>query len=128
MTVFPYWRGRSTRMLYPGYPLVDLICDKEQSAPSDIYLAEIYDDSGAELLRGLSLYRLIDEMVTFSSSGNQFRNGSRIKTYLHGQMGTGQDKNIQKRDLPPYLSQNIAIKDCTLLHLQYFHQSRFYGA
>lgn len=48
---FPYWRGRSTRMLYPGYPLVDLICDKEQSAPSDIYLAEIYDDSGAELLR-----------------------------------------------------------------------------
>ena len=28
---FPYWRGRSTRMLYPGYPLVDLICDKEQS-------------------------------------------------------------------------------------------------
>jgi len=43
-------------------------------------------------------------------------------------METGQDKNIQKRDLPPYLSQNIAIKDCTLLHLQYFHQSRFYGA
>ena len=42
-------------------------------------------------------------------------------------MGTGQDKNIQKRDLPPYLSQNIAIKDCTLLHLQYFHQSRFMG-
>ena len=32
-------------------------------------------------------------------------------------METGQDKNIQKRDLPPYLSQNIAIKDCTLLHL-----------
>ena len=62
---FPHWRGRSTRMLYPGYPLVDLICDKEQSAPSDIYLAEIYDDSGAELLRGLSLYRLIDEMVIF---------------------------------------------------------------
>ena len=30
-----------------------------------IYLAEIYDDSGAELLRGLSLYRLIDEMVIF---------------------------------------------------------------
>ena len=61
----PYWRGRPTRMLYPGFPLVDLICDKEQSAPSDIDLAEIYDDSGAELLRGLSLYRLIDEMVIF---------------------------------------------------------------
>ena len=30
-----------------------------------LYLAEIYDDSGAELLRGLSLYRLIDEMVIF---------------------------------------------------------------
>ena len=62
---FPCWRDRHTRMLYPGYPLVDLICDKEQSAPSDIYLAEIYDDSSAELLRGLSLYHLIDEMVIF---------------------------------------------------------------
>ena len=62
---FPCWRDRYTRMLYPGYPLVDLICDKEQSAPSDIYLAEIYDDSSAELLRGLSLYHLIDEMVIF---------------------------------------------------------------
>ena len=62
---FPCWRDRYTRMLYPGYPLVDLICDKEQSAPSDIYLAEIYDDSSAELLRGLSLYHLIDEMIIF---------------------------------------------------------------
>ena len=103
---FPCWRNRYTRMLYPGYPLVDLICDKEQSAPSDIYLAEIYDDSSAELLRGLSLYHLIDEMV----------------------METGQDKNIQKRNLPPYLSQNIAIRDCTLLHLQYPNQPRFFAA
>ena len=46
---FPCWRDRYTRMLYPGYPLVDLICDV----------------SSAELLRGLSLYHLIDEMVIF---------------------------------------------------------------
>ena len=42
---FPYWRGRSTRMLYPGYPLVDLICDKEQSAPSDILLPVISSET-----------------------------------------------------------------------------------
>ncbi|MCS2442434.1 hypothetical protein NXX09_19755 [Bacteroides uniformis] len=125
---FPSRRGRSTRMLYPGYPLVDLICDKEQSAPSDIYLAEIYDDSGAELLRGLSLYRLIDEMVIFLLPVISSETVPVSKHISTDKWGTGQDKNIQKRDLPPYLSQNIAIKDCTLLHLQYFHQSRFYGA
>lgn len=124
---FPYWRGRSTRMLYPGYPLVDLICDKEQSAPSDIYLAEIYDDSGAELLRGLSLYRLIDEMVIFLLPviSSETVPVSNISPRTNGNW-SGQ--NIQKRDLPPYLSQNIAIKDCTLLHLQYPNQPRFFAA
>ena len=57
----PGYRRRQGLLLYFIYPL-NLW---EQSAPSDIYLAEIYDDSGAELLRGLSLYRLIDEMVIF---------------------------------------------------------------
>lgn len=89
---FPYWRGRSTRMLYPGYPLVDLICDKEQSAPSDIYLAEIYDDSGAELLRGLSLYRLIDEMVIFLLPVISSETVPVSKHISTDKWGTGQDK------------------------------------
>ena len=119
--------GAGTRMLYPGYPLVDLICDKEQSAPSDIYLAEIYDDSGAELLRGLSLYRLIDEMIIFllpviSSETVPYQNIS-PRT-----MENRKIQNIQKRDLSPGLLQGIAIRHCNILHLQYFHQSHFNGA
>lgn len=62
---FPYWQNRCTRSLHPEYPLTDLICDKDMAASSDIYQAEIYDDRSAELLRGLSLYHLIDEMVIF---------------------------------------------------------------
>ncbi len=62
---FPYWRGRSTRMLYPEYPLTDLICDRDTAAQSDIYQAEICDVRSSELLRGLSVYHLIDEMIIF---------------------------------------------------------------
>lgn len=62
---FPFWYGKHTRMLHTGYPFIDLMCDKDASAPSDIYLAEICDEEGSEFLRGLSLYHLIDEMVIF---------------------------------------------------------------
>ena len=62
---FPYWRERSTRHLFPGYPLVDLICEKDSNGPSTVFHAEIYDAASSELLRGLSLYRLIDELVIF---------------------------------------------------------------
>lgn len=60
------WHMKKSRRTYNGVHLnkksntQDVV---EQSLT--IYLAEIYDDSGAELLRGLSLYRLIDEMVIF---------------------------------------------------------------
>ena len=62
---FPYWRGRCTRRLFLGYPLVDLICEKETNGSSTVFHAEIYDAASSELLRGLSLYRLIDELVIF---------------------------------------------------------------
>ncbi|WP_018667095.1 hypothetical protein [Bacteroides gallinarum] len=62
---FPYWYGKRTRMLHSGCPFIDLMCDKDTSAPSDIYLAEVCDEESSEFLRGLSLYHLIDEMVIF---------------------------------------------------------------
>lgn len=62
---FPHWRKRGTRLLFPGYPLVSLICEKETNGSSTVFHAEIYDDTSSELLRGLSLYRLIDELVIF---------------------------------------------------------------
>ena len=62
---FPYWREHSTRHLFPGYPLVDLICEKDTSGSSTVFHAEICDEESVELLRGLSVYRLIDELVIF---------------------------------------------------------------
>ena len=48
--------------LYPGYPLVDFMCEKDMSDPSILYQAEIHDEESIELLRGLSVYHLIDEI------------------------------------------------------------------
>lgn len=62
---FPHWRKRGTRLLFPGYPLVSLICEKDTAGSSTVFHAEIYDEKGVELLRGLSVYRLIDELVIF---------------------------------------------------------------
>ena len=62
---FPYWQEHSTRHLFPGYPLVDLICEKDTSVPSTVFHAEICDKESVGLLRGLSLYNLIDELVIF---------------------------------------------------------------
>lgn len=62
---FRYWRKRSTRQLFPGYPLVDLICEKETADSSTVFHTEIYNTETAELLRGLSLYQLIDELIIF---------------------------------------------------------------
>lgn len=62
---FAYERGKYTHQLYPGYPLVDLICEKDMSDQSFLYRAEINDEESIELLHGLSLYHLIDEMIIF---------------------------------------------------------------
>ena len=46
---FPYWREHSTRHLSPGYPLVDLICEKDTSGSSTVFHAEICDEESVEL-------------------------------------------------------------------------------
>lgn len=62
---FTSWHEDCTFPLYPGYPLVDLICEKDTTSASCVYQAEICDETNVELLRGLSLYHLIDEMVIY---------------------------------------------------------------
>ncbi|GAE84911.1 hypothetical protein [Bacteroides reticulotermitis] len=62
---FPRWRDGCTYPLFPHYPLLDLICQKNRESDSFIYLAEILDEETAELLRGLSLYKLVDEMIVY---------------------------------------------------------------
>ena len=63
---FPYWHERSVYRLMPHYPLLDLLAEKHSdNNKSDTYIAEISDKDSIELLRGLSRYNLIDEMVIY---------------------------------------------------------------
>lgn len=63
---FPYWHEHSIYRLMPHYPLLDLLAEKHSdNNQSDTYIAEISDKDSIELLRGLSRYNLIDEMVIY---------------------------------------------------------------
>lgn len=62
---FKHWHDASIRRLYTGYPLVDLICEKERTDDRHIYLAEISDAESIELLRGLFLYHIVDEIIFY---------------------------------------------------------------
>ena len=63
---FPYWHEHSICRLMPHYPLLDLLAQQHSdNNKSDIYIAEISDTQSLELLRGLSRYNLIDEMVIY---------------------------------------------------------------
>lgn len=62
---FPFWHGRRTFMLPIGYPMLDLICEKDEKDASCIYTAEISDKESLELLHSLSIYHLIDEIVVY---------------------------------------------------------------
>ena len=63
---FPYWHERSIYRLTSHYPLLDLLAEKHSDKnQSDTYIAEISDKDSIELLRGLSRYNLIDEMVIY---------------------------------------------------------------
>lgn len=65
-TGFPYWHEHSVYRLMPHYPLLDLLAEKHSGKnKSDIYIAEISDAPSIELIRGLSRYNLIDEMVLY---------------------------------------------------------------
>lgn len=63
---FPYWHEQSVYRLMQHYPLLDLLAEKHSdNNKSDTYIAEISDKDSIELLRGLSRYNLIDEMVVY---------------------------------------------------------------
>lgn len=62
---FKRWHESSDRELYAGYPLIDLICEKEEKNNGMTYLAEVSDKESAELLRGLFLYHIVDEMILY---------------------------------------------------------------
>lgn len=62
---FPHWKEECVYPLFPDYPLIDLVCNKDRTDDSFIYYAEISDKDSAELLRGLFLYHIVDEMVVY---------------------------------------------------------------
>ena len=62
---FPRWKEKAAYPLFPDYPLLDLICNKDKSDETFIYYAEITDKDSAELLRGLFLYHAVDEIVLY---------------------------------------------------------------
>lgn len=61
---FPLWRERCSAFILP-HSILDLLCDKDGKDGSFIYLAEIIDLESVELLRGLFLYNLVDEIVVY---------------------------------------------------------------
>ena len=61
---FPRWRKECARRILP-HSLLDLICEKDGKDDTYTYLAEITDAETAELLRGLFLYNLVDEIVIY---------------------------------------------------------------
>lgn len=62
---FPFWHDRGTFMLPVGYPMLDLICEKDGKDASCVYTVEISDKKSLELLHRLSIYHLIDEIVVY---------------------------------------------------------------
>lgn len=92
---FSYGRGKSTRRLYPGYPLVDFMCEKDMSDPSILYQAEIHDEESIELLRGLSVYHLIDEMIIFLFPSTRPNHKSVSKHLPRGEWKTVKSKTFK---------------------------------
>ena len=70
---FPFWHERSTFTLLPDYPMLELICDRDDKDDSFVCTAEISGKESLGLLHGLSIYHLIDEIVVYIlplTSGN----------------------------------------------------------
>ncbi|MBV3483850.1 hypothetical protein [Bacteroides uniformis] len=61
----PLWLNRCTFTLSPGYPLIDLMCELKSMSEGCTYVAEVTDAGQVELLRGLFLYRMVDELVVY---------------------------------------------------------------
>lgn len=60
----PQWRERCSAFILP-HSILDLLCEKDSRDDSFTYLAEITEPESVELLRGLFLYELVDELVVY---------------------------------------------------------------
>lgn len=60
---FRYWHDRGTCTLEADYPVLDLVCDKDSTDKSCIYIAEVSNLDGMELMTRLFRYNIIDELV-----------------------------------------------------------------
>lgn len=60
----PLWRERCSAFILP-HSILDLLCEKDSRDDSFTYLAEIIEPESVELLRGLFLYNLVDELVVY---------------------------------------------------------------
>lgn len=61
---FACWHKKTTVPIMPN-AFLDLICRKDEKDSPYTYLAEITDSAATELLRGLFLYNLVDEIVIY---------------------------------------------------------------
>lgn len=61
---FAYWRERCDARILP-HSILDLLCEKDSKDNTFTYLAEVSDSESLELLRGLFLYNLVDELVIY---------------------------------------------------------------
>lgn len=61
---FSLWRERCSAFILP-HSILDLLCEKDCKGDSFTYLAEIIEPGSVELLRGLFLYNLVDELVIY---------------------------------------------------------------
>ena len=74
---FSYGRDKCTRRLYPGYPLVDFMCEKDMSDPSILYQAEIHDEESIDFdklykegYRGI-IFDIDNTLVTHGSPADE---------------------------------------------------------
>ena len=61
---FAHWRERCDTRILP-HSILDLLAEKDSKGNTFTYLAEISDSESLELLRGLFLYNLVDELVIY---------------------------------------------------------------
>lgn len=61
---FLHWQERCSSFILP-HSILDLLCEKGRRDDSFTYLAEIRDLESLELLRGLFLYNLVDELIIY---------------------------------------------------------------
>lgn len=59
------WYGDSVRSLHPLIPLTDLIRIRKLTDRALAFQAEVTDGEGADLLKRLLVYRMVDEIVLY---------------------------------------------------------------